>query len=29
MLHRGKVYDYLGMEHDYSEKLIVKVSMIK
>jgi hypothetical protein len=29
VIHRGDVHDYLGMDLDYSEKGVVKLSMIK
>ena len=29
VVHRGDVHDYLGMDLDYSEKGVVKMSMIK
>eukprot|EP00956_Cyclotella_meneghiniana_P026461 scaffold57247_cov37-Cyclotella_meneghiniana.AAC.7 len=29
VVHEGHVHDYLGVDHDYSEKGVVKLSMIK
>jgi hypothetical protein len=29
VVHEGHVHDYLGVDHDYSEKGVVKMSMIK
>ena len=28
-MHTGSVHDYLGVDHDYSEKGVVKLSMMK
>ena len=28
-VHTGSVHDYLGVDHDYSEKGVVKLSMLK
>ena len=28
-VHTGHVHDYLGVDHDYSEKGVVKMSMMK
>jgi hypothetical protein len=29
VVHEGDVHDYLGVDHDYSEKGVVKMSMMK